>query len=464
MRKRLLTVFLIILALTLLFAGCNKTCMHENQQTETMYDATCDTTGYTGNVVCLDCGVIVQEGETIPALGHDPVVVDTIVATCTEGGCTGETTCQRCGTILEESKETPPKGHTEVVEGETKATCTKAGNTGKVICKDCGIVLKENETIEALGHTVETEGYKVPTCTADGYSGDKHCSVCNTVLEKGKVLPQSHDIVVTGQKNATCSAEGYSGDKYCKVCGAEISKGKVLAKIAHNSATKNAKSATCTTDGYSGDTYCTYCNITLTTGKTIPATNHSNQEVRNKKSATKSEAGYTGDKYCKDCNTLLEKGSVIEKLPSIPSYDCINSLEQSLLAEINAFRAENGLHPLTFDSTVHKGSHIRVNEFIYREIHGVDVAPHNRLDGSYFGAVFEEIGLGKSPYGHYAEIIAAASRPERLFPAWKESTKGHREAMLEADFTHIGLCVVYNNSTYYAVAILHNNAPPVVMN
>ena len=454
MRKRLLAVILIILALTLLFAGCNQSCRNENQRTENNQPL-CDKAGYPDYTICLDCGFVLNQGDTIPALGHEPIVGEAVVATCTEGGRTGETTCERCGTVLEEPKETPPKGHTEVAEGKVDATCTKAGNTGKVTCKDCGIVLKENETIEALGHTVVTEGYKAPTCTADGLSGDKHCSVCNTALEKGKVLPKSHDIVVTGKKDATCSAEGYSGDQSCKACGAEISKGKVLSKLSHNSATKNAKSATCTTDGYSGDTYCTYCNTTLTTGKTIPATNHSNTEIRNKKSATQTEEGYTGDKYCKDCNTLLEKGSLIEKLPSIPSYSCQTSLEQSLFAEINAYRAENGLPAYKFDSTVHNGSHIRVNEFIYREIHGVDVGPHNRLDGSSYNTVFEEIGLGRWPFALHSEIIAATSRSGRLLGAWKESP-GHNSALLHSDFTHIGLCVVYNNGTYYAVAILHN--------
>ncbi len=385
--------------------------------------ATCD--GYGWNIyTCKTCNhTHMPVDERVDPLGHNYEAGKVAEATCTEGGFT-EYTCTRCG-----HKDTPadaqqaPLGHNFDHGRIFVATCTEGGYT-QFTCLRCGIEETRDQT-DPLGHQFDDVIHHPATCTEDA------CSI------------------------ALCVREG---------CGAEETVTEPGTATGHTAVVVNAVEATCTMDGYTGGTRCKDCNAILTAGTVIPKTNHSNTEIRNSKPATETEDGYTGDKYCKDCNTLLEKGSVIDKLFTIPSYDCQTSIEQSLLAEINAFRAENGVHALMFDKIVHEGAHIRVNEFIYRELNSVDVAPHNRLDGSSFDTVFEDIGLGKWPYGHCAENIAAASDSESLFSAWEESTKGHREAMLEADFTHIGLCVVYNNGTYYAVAIFHNNAPPQVMN
>lgn len=396
--------------------------VHSYTLTDTI-QATCD--GYGWNIyTCSSCKQThMPVGERMDPLGHNYEVSQTMEATCTEGGFT-ELTCTRCNRKdVPADQQQAPLGHSWGHGKVYSATC-ETGGFAEFTCTRCNLVEKRDQ-VEPLGHQFEPMASLDATCTEDAYT------------------------------ISICTREG---------CGAEETVTEVGTATGHTAVVDNAVEATCTTDGYTGGTHCRDCNAVLTAGTVIPATNHSNTEIRNSKPATETEDGYTGDKYCKDCNTLLEKGSVIDKLFTIPSYDCQTSLEQSLLAEINAFRAENGVHALMFDKTVHEGAHIRVNEFIYRELNTVDVAPHNRLDGSSFDTVFEDIGLGKWPYGHCAENIAAASDSASLFSAWEQSTKGHREAMLEADFTHIGLCVVYNNGTYYAVAIFHNNAPPQVMN
>ena len=115
-----------ILALILTFAGCGKKCPHENQETQMQRDPYCNSDGYTGDVVCLDCDEILQTGEAIPAFGHDPVTMDTIPATCTESGWSSETICKTCNEVLEEPVEVPAKGH-----------------TGDTYCKDCGILIEK---------------------------------------------------------------------------------------------------------------------------------------------------------------------------------------------------------------------------------------------------------------------------------------------------------------------------------
>lgn len=70
---------------------------HTNTEIRNAKEATCLEEGYTGDVYCLDCGKLLKQGETIPALGHDfGSWTVTKEATCTEDG-TRERVCSRCG-------------------------------------------------------------------------------------------------------------------------------------------------------------------------------------------------------------------------------------------------------------------------------------------------------------------------------------------------------------------------------
>ena len=123
--KKIIAV-IAILALILSFAGCGKKCPHANQETQMQRDPYCNSDGYTGDVVCLDCEKILQPGEPIPAFGHDPVTMDPFPATCLDSGWTSEIICKTCDTVLEEPKEIPAKGH-----------------TGDKVCEECGMALDE---------------------------------------------------------------------------------------------------------------------------------------------------------------------------------------------------------------------------------------------------------------------------------------------------------------------------------
>lgn len=45
-------------------------CEHENTSVVDQKDPTCTTDGYTGDIVCDDCGEVIEEGTIIPATGH----------------------------------------------------------------------------------------------------------------------------------------------------------------------------------------------------------------------------------------------------------------------------------------------------------------------------------------------------------------------------------------------------------
>lgn len=115
-----------ILAIVLTLAGCGKKCPHTNQELQMQRDPYCNSDGYTGDVVCLDCDEILQAGEPIPAFGHDPVSSEPIPATCIDSGWTSEISCQTCNEVLEEPVEVPATGH-----------------TGDTYCEVCGMAIED---------------------------------------------------------------------------------------------------------------------------------------------------------------------------------------------------------------------------------------------------------------------------------------------------------------------------------
>ena len=73
-----------------------KPCAHESKELRGAKDATCTTTGYTGDTYCKDCNEKIADGKVIPALGHawDNGVITT-APTCENAGVK-TFTCTRC--------------------------------------------------------------------------------------------------------------------------------------------------------------------------------------------------------------------------------------------------------------------------------------------------------------------------------------------------------------------------------
>ena len=89
-----------------------KPCTHENTELRGAKDATCTTTGYTGDTYCKDCNEKIADGEVIPALGHtwDNGVITT-APTCENAGVK-TFTCTRCNETKTEAVNAT--GHTPV--------------------------------------------------------------------------------------------------------------------------------------------------------------------------------------------------------------------------------------------------------------------------------------------------------------------------------------------------------------
>ena len=206
-----------------------KPCAHESKELRGAKDATCTTTGYTGDTYCKDCNEKIADGKVIPALGHawDNGVITT-APTCENAGVK-TFTCTRCNETKTEAISAT--GHTPVQIPEKPATCTEPGHKAGTKCSVCGAVLSGLEEIPAKGHAVVVDPAVEPTCTEPGKTEGKHCSVCNEVLVAQKEIPaKGHHPVVRDAKDATLAEDGYTGDTYCDVCGELLQKGEVIPK------------------------------------------------------------------------------------------------------------------------------------------------------------------------------------------------------------------------------------------
>ena len=295
-----------------------KPCAHESKELRGAKDATCTTTGYTGDTYCKDCNEKIADGKVIPALGHawDNGVITT-APTCENAGVK-TFTCTRCNETKTEAISAT--GHTPVQIPEKPATCTEPGHKAGTKCSVCGAVLSGLEEIPAKGHTVVVDPAVEPTCTEPGKTEGKHCSVCGEVIVAQEVIPaKGHTVVVDPAVGPTCTEPGKTEGKHCSVCNEVIVAQRIISAKGHAVVVDPAVEPTCTKTGLTEGKHCSVCNEVIVAQKAIPAIGHK-QVVRDAKDPTLTKDGYTGDTYCDVCGELLQKGEVIPKSGAVITW------------------------------------------------------------------------------------------------------------------------------------------------
>lgn len=111
-----------------------------------------------------------------------------------------------------------------------------------------------------------------------------------------------------------------------------------------------------------------------------------------------------------------------------------SSRTHQMLNEINAFRAEHGLPALTFKNPL-----ISVAKDYAVVMAKMDKLGHS-VDGTKAG---QRLDAGGYKYSRYFENVASnkghADAAAQAVKSWKESTSGHREAMLSREVTEVGI-------------------------
>ena len=247
---------------------------HQHTKIIDQKDATCEEKGYSGDLYCEDCRVIIQLGQEVAATGHtwDDVTI-TKEPTQTETGIRTYT-CKKCHKTRTETIPMLKGHHWDNGTVTKEPTCTEPGEM-TYHCTDENCNESYTETIKATGHQhTKLINKKDATCEEKGYSGDTYCEDCKQIIKTGKAINQTgHDWDKgTVKKAATCESDGIK-EYTCKTC--KKTKEETIAPTGHTKTEiRNKKQATCKEEGYTGDTYCVTCGKKLASGETIAKTDH----------------------------------------------------------------------------------------------------------------------------------------------------------------------------------------------
>ncbi len=151
---------------------------------------------------------------------HTPETANAREASCTEDGYTGDQVCSNCGLVLQEGKAIPATGHHAERMSVREASCTAVGYTGDLVCTDCGRIVEYGASIPAKGHRTELRNARAASCTAAGYTGDMVCTVCGETVQRGSAISAKGHVWDGGKvtKKPTQTAEGVKTFT-CTVCG-----------------------------------------------------------------------------------------------------------------------------------------------------------------------------------------------------------------------------------------------------
>ena len=191
---------------------------------------TCTEIGWEAYDTCSRCDYTTYK--EIHAKGHTPETIPGKAATCTETGLTEGSKCSVCGVILEEQETIPVLGHAWGEWLQTKApTCAEVGDEQRVCANDPSHI--ETRVVAALGHDIIHHEAKAPTCTEIGWEAYDTCSRCDYTTYK-EVPAKGHTPETIPGKAATCMGTGLTEGSKCSVCGVILVEQETIPSLGHD--------------------------------------------------------------------------------------------------------------------------------------------------------------------------------------------------------------------------------------
>ena len=274
--------------------------LHKAVITKEAVDPTCTAVGYTYELSCANCQVVLYKQLEVAALGHDYVDHSAQAPDCTNVGWNAYQTCSRCD--YTSYTEIPANGHTtDYTVGVVQPKCDAEGYTVEH-CEVCLVNFK-TDYVDALGHDYVDHDAQEVTCLDIGWDAYQTCTRCayTTYVEKA-ALGHDHVAVVTAP---TCTTDGFTTHT-CSRCDDSYTDTPVAA-LGHTAGTpvdENVVAPTCTADGTKDVvTYCSVCNeeLSRTPEITGAALGHLNDIVLERVEPTYDETGLEEGVKCSAC-------------------------------------------------------------------------------------------------------------------------------------------------------------------
>lgn len=159
--------------------------------------ATCDTNGYSGDLVCIDCGEVVEAGVAVMATGHKTCRQGKVEPTYENAGFTGDLVCEKCGMVTEAGTTVPmlvkePAFIGAAYSAKDAAAITRDhyGRTGET----CSI-LKVEYTLIDVNNGVATFNVVTPDETLPSDAAVLELAVTEATPELGAIVKLS--IIIT---------------------------------------------------------------------------------------------------------------------------------------------------------------------------------------------------------------------------------------------------------------------------
>ena len=114
------------------------------------------------------------------------------------------------------------------------------------------------------------------------------------------------------------------------------------------------------------------------------------------------------------------------------------NMAQAVLPLVNQARAEAGVGALTWSAELEEVAKIRAQELPIKY-------SHERPDGSYFWAISELPQAENVARGYISS--------QSVFNGWMSSTQGHREQILDGNWTQIGMACYSDGNSYFWVQL-----------
>ena len=282
--------------------------------------ATCIEKGYSGDIVCKECGAVVTKGiplvENLLNHGNNRELRNAKDATCTENGYTGDTYCNDCGWLVFLGKNIEAPGHDYKDVAEVPATCVAEGTAATQQCKRCDyIVPAQSLPTDPNNHANIVKDVAVaPTCTETGLTEGSHCGDCNKILIAQEVVSSTnHTEVIDPAVAATCTETGLTEGSHCSVCNKILVAQKTVSALNHSFTNYISNDdATCTEDG-TKTAKCDRCDVTDTQSDEGSAKGHTSV-VDAAVAPTYSSVGLTEGSHCADCGLVFKEQEVIPAL------------------------------------------------------------------------------------------------------------------------------------------------------
>ena len=178
---------------------------HINTEVKNKKDATCAEAGYTGDVVCNDCGAVATAGSEVPATGNHDYEKAVTASTCTETGFTTYT-CKVCANSYK-GDFTAELGHDFGADGKcsrcdevTVVSVTFKDNTGFIVNDETKVVMiKKTLNADALRANITSDSWVVTDSKGNALADSD--AIRTECLIKAETSDITYTVIVLGDVN-----------------------------------------------------------------------------------------------------------------------------------------------------------------------------------------------------------------------------------------------------------------------